>query len=235
MTVSEDKNLYAVGSHSCVTLVDCRKKLCQPVPTKPRERGTFQGMATPISFVFSQTFFLMKIFANSFAHTLYLSFCLSVSFICTHAHISCSPKHDLQQRHNVQHVRGGNLQIELLATYLLNMKKKIITEWLYLACVCERACLCICAFTDLFLFSMTNQNPNTGYHPIECSASFIDEAPYHFCRHQISKLQTRHHHHWHRDGSSHVLRCTSGKVSGKPDGLSMSACCGFWMAGKQKF
>ncbi|KAK7116122.1 DDB1- and CUL4-associated factor 12-like [Littorina saxatilis] len=44
MTVSEDKNLYAVGSHSCVTLVDCRKKLCQPVPTKPRERGTFQGI-----------------------------------------------------------------------------------------------------------------------------------------------------------------------------------------------
>lgn len=43
MTVSEEKHLYAVGSHSYVTLVDVRKKMCQPIPTKQRDRGLFQG------------------------------------------------------------------------------------------------------------------------------------------------------------------------------------------------
>ena len=43
MTVSEEKNLYAVGSHSYVTLVDSRKKVCQPIPAKQRERGLCQG------------------------------------------------------------------------------------------------------------------------------------------------------------------------------------------------
>ena len=45
MTVSEEKNLYAVGSHSFVTLIDCRKRLSQPIATRQRDRGLFQGQS----------------------------------------------------------------------------------------------------------------------------------------------------------------------------------------------
>lgn len=44
MAVSEEKNLYAVGSHSYVTLIDCRKQMTQPIATKQRDRGLFQGI-----------------------------------------------------------------------------------------------------------------------------------------------------------------------------------------------
>ncbi|KAK7477820.1 hypothetical protein BaRGS_00030898 [Batillaria attramentaria] len=43
MAVSEEKNLYAIGSHSFVTLLDSRKKTLQPIPAKNRDRGLFQG------------------------------------------------------------------------------------------------------------------------------------------------------------------------------------------------
>lgn len=44
ITVSEERNLYAVGSHSCFTLVDSRKKTEHQIPAKHRERGLFQGI-----------------------------------------------------------------------------------------------------------------------------------------------------------------------------------------------